>query len=85
MFSSILNKNPLKCRVVIRLDDIAPNMNWDMMNKTKDFLKFEQFIKKNQRKIITFSEANQIKSNSFFHKTTKYFIEQTLKFKRAFL
>ena len=51
----------------------------------KDFSKFEQFIKKNQRKIITFSEANQIKSNSFFHKTTKYFIEKTLKFKRAFL
>ena len=51
----------------------------------KDFLNFEQFIKKNKKKIITFSEANYITSNSFFHKTTKYFIEKTLKFKRAFL
>ena len=39
MFSSILNKNPLKCKIVIRLDDIAPNMNWDMMKKTKDLFK----------------------------------------------
>ena len=39
MFSSILNKNPLNCRIVIRLDDIAPNMNWDMMKKTKDLFK----------------------------------------------
>ena len=51
----------------------------------KDFLNFEQFIKKNKKKIITFSEVNFIKSNSYFHKTTKYFIEKTLKFKRAFL
>ena len=51
----------------------------------KDFFNFEQFIKKNKKKIITFSEANYITSNSFFHKTTKYFIEKTLKFKRAFL
>ena len=39
MFSSVLNKNPLKCRIIIRLDDIAPNMNWDMMKRTKDLFK----------------------------------------------
>ena len=51
----------------------------------KDFLQFEKFIKKNQKKIITFAEANQVISESFFHKVTKYFIEKILRLKRAFL
>ena len=45
MFSSVLNKNPLKCRIIIRLDDIAPNMNWDMMKRTKDLFKKYKILK----------------------------------------
>ena len=51
----------------------------------KDFTKFEEFIKKNAKKIITFEEAKNIISNSFLSKAVKFFIEKTLKTKRVFL
>tara|TARA_B100000029_G_scaffold10206_1_gene11140 strand:- start:1298 stop:2050 length:753 start_codon:yes stop_codon:yes gene_type:complete len=34
-----MEKNIFKCRMIIRLDDIAPNMNWKMMSKVKDLFK----------------------------------------------
>ena len=42
-----LNNNVLKCSLILRLDDIAPNMNWKMMNKVKNL-----FNKYNLKPII---------------------------------
>ena len=60
MFSSILNKNPLKCRIIIRLDDIAPNMNWDMMKRTKDL--FKKYNVKPLIGVIPKNEDKELKS-----------------------
>ena len=48
----------------------------------KDFVKLEKFIKKNQKKIISFSDLDKPIKNSFFDKVTKYIIEKILKFIR---
>ena len=48
----------------------------------EDFKKFEKFIEKNYKKIITFSEASSMIKNTVFCKITKYIIEKALKTKR---
>ena len=34
-----MEKNIFKCRIIIRLDDIAPNMNWKMMSRAQNIFK----------------------------------------------
>jgi len=48
----------------------------------KNFVKLEKFIKKNQKKIISFSNLDKPIKNSFFDKVIKYIIEKILKFIR---
>jgi len=49
----------LKCKILLRLDDIAPNMKWDMMKKTKDL--FNEYSIKPIIGVIPKNEDNDLK------------------------
>ena len=48
-----------------------------------DFEKFEKFLKKNIKKIITYDEALKKVNNLFFYKIIKTITEKILRLKRA--
>tara|TARA_B100000427_G_C15435890_1_gene562942 strand:+ start:144 stop:908 length:765 start_codon:yes stop_codon:yes gene_type:complete len=56
MLQKNFDNSPLSSKIVIRLDDIAPNMNWDMMNRTKQL-----FDKHNVKPIIGVIPKNEDK------------------------
>tara|TARA_Y100000590_G_scaffold342833_1_gene391570 strand:- start:2007 stop:2756 length:750 start_codon:yes stop_codon:yes gene_type:complete len=50
-----------------------------------DFLDFERFIEKNQKKIISFEEAFEFTNNSLLNMSSKIFLKKALKLKRLFI
>ena len=49
-----MNTNILKCRLIVRIDDVAPNMNWNMMKKVKHI-----FQKNNIKPVIGVIPKNE--------------------------
>ena len=56
MIKKFLKKSSFKIGYIIRLDDIAPNMNWEMMNKVKKL-----FIEYDVKPILGVIPKNQDK------------------------
>jgi len=52
--------NSLKCKILLRFDDIAPNMKWEMMSRVKNLL--EKYDVKPIIGVIPKNEDNELKA-----------------------